>query len=313
MGKRKKVVRFFVLSLVSLVLSACSLPGLPNQNTKGTISIGSTSTTESRILAGIVKEMVEYYTDVKVSMISNLGSSRIMHQAVLRGDVMISASRYTGSDLTGSLGLPAESDPVIALELVQKGFAEEFQLKWYPSYGFENTYAFMVSEETAARYQLVTISDLASYSDELRVGIDNVWLKREGDGYKGFTETYGITFANIYSMQIGLVYDAIEAGKMDVALGYSTDGRIASYGLVTLVDDLQFFPAYDCSIVASNVILAEYPELDRIFAKLEGKIDTATMQRLNYEADDNLIEPELVARRFLQENRYFMTAEDDGY
>ncbi len=33
-------------------------------------------------------------------------------------------------------------------------------------------------------------------------------------------------------MQIGLVYDAVEAGKMDIVLGYSTDGRIASYDLV---------------------------------------------------------------------------------
>ena len=37
-------------------------------------------------------------------------------------------------------------------------------------------------------------------------------------------------------MQIGLVYDAVEAGKMDIVLGYSTDGRIASYDLVMLED-----------------------------------------------------------------------------
>ncbi len=49
-------------------------------------------------------------------------------------------------------------------------------------------------------------------------------------------------------MQIGLVYDAVEAGKMDIVLGYSTDGRIASYDLVMLEDDRQFFPPYDvCS------------------------------------------------------------------
>ncbi len=28
-------------------------------------------------------------------------------------------------------------------------------------------------------------------------------------------------------MQIGLVYDALNSEKLDVALGYSTDGRIA--------------------------------------------------------------------------------------
>ena len=28
-------------------------------------------------------------------------------------------------------------------------------------------------------------------------------------------------------MQIGLVYDALHSGNLDVAVGYSTDGRIA--------------------------------------------------------------------------------------
>ena len=35
-------------------------------------------------------------------------------------------------------------------------------------------------------------------------------------------------------MQIGLVYDALKNKKLDVALGYTTDGRIAAYDLVVL-------------------------------------------------------------------------------
>lgn len=41
-------------------------------------------------------------------------------------------------------------------------------------------------------------------------------------------------------MQIGLVYDALNSEKLDVALGYSTDGRIAAYDLKVLKDDKQF-------------------------------------------------------------------------
>ena len=39
---------------------------------------------------------------------------------------------------------------------------------------------------------------------------------------------------------------------MDIVLGYSTDGRIASYDLVVLEDDLQLFPPYDASPVATK-------------------------------------------------------------
>ena len=45
---------------------------------------------------------------------------------------------------------------------------------------------------------------------------------------------YNFQFKSILPMQIGLVYDAVNAGKMDVILGYSTDGRIGSYDLVML-------------------------------------------------------------------------------
>ncbi|MGO2100401.1 osmoprotectant ABC transporter substrate-binding protein [Vagococcus salmoninarum] len=303
--KQFKKASLTLLILPLLLLSACSLPGLPSGNTKDTVSVGSMSTSESQILAGMVKGMIEHYTDIKVNMVNNLGTSTVMHQAMLNGDVSISASRYTGTDLSGALKLPSEKDPDKAMAIVQKEFKERFDQRWYDSYGFANTYAFMVSQETAEKYDLKTISDLKDVAKELTAGVDTSWLDRKGDGYKGFVADYGFDFGKVYPMQIGLVYDAVNAGKMDVVLGYSTDGRIASYDLVVLEDDLQFFPPYDASIVVGETLLAEHPGLDEILAKLSGKIDTKTMQQLNYDVDNDLLEPEIVATRFLQDNRYF--------
>lgn len=305
MLKKFKKASLTLLILPLLLLSACSLPGLPSGNTKDTVSVGSMSTSESQILAGMVKGMIEHYTDIKVNMVNNLGTSTVMHQAMLNGDVSISASRYTGTDLSGALKLPPEKDPDKAMAIVQKEFKERFDQRWYDSYGFANTYAFMVSQETAEKYDLKTISDLKDVAKELTAGVDTSWLDRKGDGYKGFVADYGFDFGKVYPMQIGLVYDAVNAGKMDVVLGYSTDGRIASYDLVVLEDDLQFFPPYDASIVVGETLLAEHPGLDEILAKLSGKIDTKTMQQLNYDVDNDLLEPEIVATRFLQDNRYF--------
>lgn len=305
MLKQFKKASLTLLILPLLLLSACSLPGLPSGNTKDTVSVGSMSTSESQILAGMVKGMIEHYTDIKVNMVNNLGTSTVMHQAMLNGDVSISASRYTGTDLSGALKLPPEKDPDKAMAIVQKEFKERFDQRWYDSYGFANTYAFMVSQETAEKYDLKTISDLKDVAKELTAGVDTSWLDRKGDGYKGFVADYGFDFGKVYPMQIGLVYDAVNAWKMDVVLGYSTDGRIASYDLVVLEDDLQFFPPYDASIVVGETLLAEHPGLDEILAKLSGKIDTKTMQQLNYDVDNDLLEPEIVATRFLQDNRYF--------
>lgn len=305
MNYLKKFFAGMLLIVTTLTLSSCSFPGLASGNDENTISIAGGATSEIQILAGVVKGMIEHYTDKNVTVINNLATTTVINQSMLNGDTSISAARYTGTDLTGTLKLPAEKDPEKAFDIVKKEFQDRYQQTWFPSYGFANTYAFMVTKETAEKYKLKKISDLKNVADELTAGVDTSWIDREGDGYKGFTETYGFDFQRVYPMQIGLVYDAVAAGKMDVVLGYSTDGRIGSYDLVILEDDLRFFPPYDASIVATDDILKDNPELKDILGKLSGKITTETMQKLNFQADNNLMEPETVAKNFLKEHHYF--------
>ena len=173
--------------------------------------------------------------------------------------VDITATRYTGTDLAGVLGMEIVTDPVEAMEIVQREFQERFDQTWFDSYGFENTYAFTVSRELAEKEHLKTVSDVGSVAHELSLGVDNAWLNRKGDGYEGFVETYGYEFGEAFPMQLGLVYQAVKSGKMDVVLAYSTDGRLKALDLVTLEDDKKFFPPYQTSPVASNEVLAETP------------------------------------------------------
>ena len=167
----------------------------------------------------------------------------------------------------------------------------------------------MVTKETAEEYDLETTSDLEEYQDEFRFGVDTTWLQRPGDGYDGFTEHYGFSFSSISPMQIGLVYDALDNGSLEVALGYTSDGRIAAYDLVVLEDDLQFFPPYDAAPLATKELMNEYPELTDTIDKLDGIITTDMMQQLNYEADGEGKEPAVVAEEFLEENNYFEDTE----
>ncbi|MGY3777575.1 osmoprotectant ABC transporter substrate-binding protein [Isobaculum melis] len=304
--KKKRIIQTFVVTLCAmLLLSGCSLPGLGGGSDKNSIKVTALSTTESQILSYMIKDLVEHETDYKVEIIGNLGSAYVNHQALVNKEADISSTRYTGTDLMGVLGLPAEKDTAKALKIVQKEFDERYDQIWMPSYGFTNSYAFMVTKETAEKYGLEKVSDLSKVSDQLVAGADSTWLKRKGDGYDAFQETYGFDFKKIYPMQIGLVYDALEAGKMDVVLGYTTDGRISSYDLVVLEDDLKFFPPYDASMVVRKESLKEHPGLEEVINKLNGKITTEEMQKLNYRADNDLVEPAIVAKEFLVEHHYF--------
>ena len=163
-----QIKRFITVILVSVIfLSGCSLPGLSSSSSDG-ITITSLSTSESQITSHMVRLMIEHYSDgeLQPTLINNLGSSTIQHNALITGDAQISGTRYTGTDLTGALQKEPVSDPDEALKLVQDGFKDQYNMKFYNSYGFDNTYAFMVTQETAEEYNLEKTSDLAEYADE---------------------------------------------------------------------------------------------------------------------------------------------------
>lgn len=305
MKKIKYILVVFVLSLT--VLSGCSLPGLGSKSTKNDVKITALSTSESQIISHMLRLLIEHDTHgkIKPTLVNNLGSSTIQHNALINRDANISGVRYNGTDLTGALKEAPIKDPKKAMIATQQGFKKKFDQTFFDSYGFANTYAFMVTKETAKKYHLETVSDLAKHSKDLRLGMDSSWMNRKGDGYEGFKKEYGFDFGTVRPMQIGLVYDALNSEKLDVALGYSTDGRIAAYDLKVLKDDKQFFPPYAASAVATNELLRQHPELKTTINKLIGKISTSEMQRLNYEADGKGKEPAVVAEEFLKKHHYF--------
>lgn len=301
-----KIKKYLLVPLLAFFISACALPGLGATYSDEGIIITGGSTTEMQLLAYLVEGMVTHYIpDASIGLVNNLGSSTLNHQALMGGDANVSAVRYTGTSLTGELGMEPITDPDLAFETVVKGFDEKFNQVWFPSFGFANTYAFLVTNEFSKEHDVTKISDLAQHAESLTAGVDNSWMEREGDGYDAFRDLYGFDFDTVYPMQIGLVYDALEAGSMDVVLGYSTDGRIASYDLVVLEDDLHLFPPYDASPVASKEILEQYPELETVLLRMQDILTDETMQQLNYEVDNNLIEPQRAAYQFLEENNYF--------
>lgn len=310
----KKLKQYaIVLVLCLTVLSGCSLPGLGGNSSEQDVKITALATSESQIMSHMLRLLIEHDTNgkIKPTLINNLGSSTIQHNALVNGDANMSGARYNGTDLTGALNEDPIKDPKKAMKATQDGFQKKFDQTFFNSYGFANTYAFMVTKETAEKYNLETVSDLKKHP-ELKLGVDSSWLNREGDGYPGFTKEYGFKFDTIRPMQIGLVYDALNSNNLDVAVGYSTDGRIAAYDLKVLKDDKQFFPPYDASAVATNELLDKHPELKPIINKLDKKISTSEMQKLNYQADGEGQEPAVVAENFLKEHNYFENDKKGG-
>ena len=80
---------------------------------------------------------------------------------------------------------------------------------------------------------------------------------------------------------------------------------VAKHDWVVLQDDQNFWPPYDLSPVVRNEILAQYPEIEELLADLIAAFPSdpaearAEMTALNAQVDNDLLEPEDVAREWL--------------
>jgi osmoprotectant transport system permease protein len=68
---------------------------------------------------------------------------------------------------------------------------------------------------------------------------------------------------------------------VDLIDGYGTDGQIARYGLVVLVDDREFFPPYDAAPLVSRRLAEESPGAVTVLTELSGRFDESLMRELN--------------------------------
>lgn len=295
----KKAIRLFLISFLTLaVISGCSSS---TSSEKETIVVGPQNITEIITLSYMIKHLIEQDTGMDVKVVEGLANTAVVHQAMLNDEVHISP-RYVGTDITGALEIAdVPRDRKKAFQMVYDGFQEKFHMTWFPTYGFENTYAFTVRKEIADKLKLEKVSDLKNHAKDMKLGTDNGWLERPLDGYPAFKKAYGFEFGSTSPMDIGLVYKAVKNEDVDVVLAYSTDARLKEYNLKTLVDDQNFFPPYEVCTVANNSILEKYPEVKVVLNKLVGLIDSETMTALNYQVDVKQMEPSEVAKAFLIE------------
>jgi len=293
----KSAIRLIAAAASALVLmSVAFLAGCSSANT---IRIGTQTFSEPKILAQMYRLLIEDRTNLKVNVMPDLASSTVVLDAMKNNDIQMGVL-YSGIIFDNYFPIEQTKDRRRVLEQAQAGFDQYYGLKWFDSFGFENTYAFTVRKEVAEREKLVEISDVKLRADAMRLGVDTTWLERGGDGYPAFKEAYGIVFGKTYPMEIALVYNAVASNQVDIVLAYSTDARLKEYDLVTLKDDKQFFPPYDASPVLRKEVLEKHPELNEIMALLIGKFDAQTMIALNYEVDVNKRNEKKVAEEYLR-------------
>jgi osmoprotectant transport system permease protein len=233
---------------------------------------------ESYLLGEIFARLLEA-RGFRVDRRLGLGSTEIVFGA-LRTDAVDVYPEYTGTGLLAILGEEPRRDPVEVYRRVALEFERRWGVRWLPPLGFENTYAIAVRRETAQRYGLRTLSDLARAAPGLVAGFTPDFIGRP-DGLPGLRRAYDLQPREVRSLLQAVKYQALAAGTVDVIDGYSTDGFIERYDLVVLEDDRGFFPPYEAAALASHRFVSERPRAALALAELSGRLDEPTMRRLN--------------------------------
>lgn len=266
------------------------------------IAVGSKNFTEQYIVGNMISLLLKA-NGFNVS--NNFGLSSIaVRSALTTGQIDLYAD-YTGTAwVVYFKHKELIQDPVRLYDAVKEEDLRDNNVVWFDRIDVNDTYALAVTREFATEHNLKSISDLASLVNKdpgkYRFGVDFEFYQRP-DGFFAMAKEYGfdVPRSNVKAMEIGLTYDAIKKGEINVAMVFSTDGKLQKYDLVVLRDNKNFFPVYNLAITARKGIVDKYPQIKEILRPLSLYLNNEVMTRLNYLVDSSNESPEEIARAYL--------------
>ena len=261
------------------------------------VVIGSKPFTEQYVLSAALARLVERETGRRTELVQSLGST-VAFDALVAGEIDLYVD-YTGTvwvnQMQGGGSFPGRA---AVTERVRRFLREQHDVTLAAMLGFENTYALAVRGRDAERLGLRTISDLAAVAPRFVFGSDYEFFARPE--WPPVRDTYGLSFRELRSMDVSLMYQAVATGEVDVISAYGTDGRIDAFDLRVLDDERGAIPPYDAVVLAGAGIARLAPDVVAAVARLDGAISADRMRAMNFAVDEAGEDPSRVAERFVR-------------
>jgi osmoprotectant transport system permease protein len=276
---------------IGYALAAGAVLGFGAAATEPTLNVGSKRFTESYILGEILAQTAQSAGEASVVHRQGLGNTAIVLGALTQGSIDV-YPEYTGTIAKEILKLDAVPPlPELNAKLASLSLGVAVPL------GFNNTYALAMRADDARAKGITRLSDLKSHP-ELKLGLSQEFIGR-ADGWPGLKRAYELPYQTPRGLDHGLAYEAIAEHQVDAIDIYSTDAKIDKYGLTVLSDDRSYFPRYDAVLLFRADLPQRLPRTWIALKALEGRIDDASMRRMNAEAELENKSFVVVAREFL--------------
>ncbi|CAN5173199.1 glycine betaine/carnitine/choline/L-proline ABC transporter substrate-binding protein ProX [soil metagenome] len=273
---------FLALAFLALLVAACSPSGPSIEpigaRTDDAVVVASFNFPESVVLAELYAQALEE-VGVPVARQGEVGPREIMEPALEQGLVDL-VPEYLGSALvyldpaTAAMNLDAEATRGRLEEIVARH--DVVVLAHSPA---QNQNGIVVTPETAARYELSMVSDLAPVAADLVFGGPPECRDRPFC-LPGLRETYGLEFRAFLALDSGgrQTRAALTRGDADVGLLFTTDGHLAEGDFVLLGDDRGLQPAENVVPLVRRDVVARWG--DTLVSRLDAVTSTLTTDAL---------------------------------
>ncbi|MDW5609649.1 MULTISPECIES: ABC transporter substrate-binding protein [Mycolicibacterium] len=295
------------IALLAAVLSACGssnpLGGGEISGDLKSIKVGSADFTESKIIAEIYAQALEA-NGFTISRQFGIGSRETYIPAVRDHSIDL-IPEYTGNLLQYFDPESAATTPDSVLLGLLKALPGDLSIL-YPSPA-EDKDTLAVSAETAQRWNLKSIADLAAHSAEVKVGAPSEFQTRQ-TGLVGLKEKYGLDIApaNFVAISDGggpATVKALTDGTVTAANIFSTSPAIERSALVVLEDPKNVFLAANVVPLVASQKMSN--ELKTVLDAVSAELNTEALIELNTSVEGNQgVDPDEAARKWISDNGF---------
>jgi osmoprotectant transport system substrate-binding protein len=201
---------------------------------KGTVVVGSANFPENELLAEIYVLALQA-KGVKVTSKFNIGAREVYYPEVKNGTISV-IPEYNGALLTTSVDPKSTAATTTEVDNALKAKLPSTLEILNPS-SAQDKDSVTVTQATAAKDHLKSISDLKPYASQMVIG-GPPEFKTRTDGLVGLKSNYGLTFKSFDPLDESgpLTLAALQNGKVQAADVFTTTPQIVTEHLVSLAD-----------------------------------------------------------------------------
>jgi osmoprotectant transport system substrate-binding protein len=280
--------------------SSSSSSGAQPGKGKPAFTLGDKNFTEEYILGQLYKQALEAkgYT---INLKNNIGSSEITDKALTSGKID-GYPEYTGvivQELAHQNNRPTSADETYTRA---KAFEAKRGFVTLAKTPFFDADALAVKPPYAKKYGLKSTADLKKVPKFIYGAPPE--NKTRFQGVVGMKQAYGLNNFTFKPLTIGLQYQALDQGKIDVAAVFTTDGELINKSkYVVLTDPKGIFGYQNVTPVINKKKLAALgPEFQTTMNSVSAKLTNEAMQKMNAAVSIDKQKPADVAKAFLQAN-----------